>query len=94
DLRGVLRFLDYVPDRGRAKRALDLVAPMLLEVVTLDPEAPGETHSVLDFAPLPGSLARGLFDEAVIRAQLDHLAAGQQDDGGWTFNFLAWSPAA
>jgi hypothetical protein len=25
---------------------------------------------------------------------LDHLAAGQSDDGGWTFNWLAWSPAA
>ena len=94
DLRGVLRFLDYVPDRGRAKRALDLVAPMLLDLVTIDPAAPGETHSLLDFAPLPGSLARGLFGEDAVRAQLSHLAAGQHDDGGWTFNWPAWSPAA
>jgi hypothetical protein len=94
DLRGVLRFLDFVPDRERAGRALGHVAPMLLDVVAADPEAPGETHSPLDFAPLPDSPGRALFDEPVIRAHLDHLAAAQRDDGGWTFNWPAWSPAA
>ena len=24
---------------------------------------------------------------------LDELAAGQQDDGGWDFDWLAWDPA-
>ncbi len=94
DLRGVLRFLDYMPDRERAERALKQVAPMLLSVVAQDPDTPGETHSPLDFAPMPGSLARSAFDDAVISAHLDHLAAGQRDDGGWTFNWPAWSPAA
>ncbi len=94
DMHGVLRLLDHVPDRGRAERALGRVAPMLLGVVTLDPDAPGETHSPLDFAPLPSSLARALFDDAVISVLLDHLAAGQRDDGGWMFNWPAWSPAA
>jgi hypothetical protein len=94
DLRGVLRFLDHVPDRERAERALKHVAPMLLGVVSLDPGAAGETHSPLDFAPLPTSLARGVFDDAVVSAHLDHLAAAQRDDGGWTFNWPAWSPAA
>lgn len=94
DLRGVISFLDHVPDRDRAQRTLDAVAPMLADVVALDPDSPGETHSPLDFAPLPDSLARRVFDEAVIGAHLDHLAAGQRDDGGWTFNWLAWSPAA
>jgi hypothetical protein len=94
DLHGALRFLDYVPDRERAERALKRVAPMLLGVVAQDPDTPGETHSPLDFAPLPGSLARSVFAEPVIRAHLDHLAAGQRDDGGWMFNWPAWSPAA
>jgi hypothetical protein len=94
DLYGVIGFLDHVPDRDRARRALDAVAPMLLEVVALDPEAPGESHSPLGYAPRPGSLARSLFGAEVIRAHLDHLAAGQRDDGGWTFNWPAWSPAA
>jgi hypothetical protein len=94
DMRGVMRFLDHVPDRDRAGRALDLVAPMLHNVVSLDPDAPGETHSPLDVAPLPTSLAREVFDDAVISAHLDHLAAAQRDDGGWTFNWPTWSPAA
>jgi hypothetical protein len=94
DLYGVISFLDQVPDRDRAERALQGVAPMLLEMVALDPEEPGETHSPLGYAPRPGSLARGLFGDEVIAAHLDHLAAGQRDDGGWTFNWPSWSPAA
>jgi len=62
--------------------------------VALDPDAPGETHSPLGYAPRPDSLARRLFDAPVIEAHLDHLAAGQRDDGGWMFNWPAWSPAA
>jgi hypothetical protein len=93
DLYGALRFLDHAPDRERAARALERVEPALRDVVTLDPEAPGEVHGPLGFAPDPDSLARPLFDDATIRAHLDHLAAGQQEDGGWTFNFPAWSPA-
>jgi hypothetical protein len=92
--RGVTRFLDHVPDRQRAHQALERIAPLLTAVVTLDPDAPGETHSPLDVAPLPGSTARSLFSDQDIAAHLDHLAAGQRDDGGWTFNWPAWSPAA
>jgi hypothetical protein len=94
DMYGVVSFLDHVPDRDRAERALQAVAPMLLKVVTLDPDAPGETHSPLGYAPRPDSLARRLFDKPVIEAHLDHLAAGQGDDGGWMFNWPSWSPAA
>jgi hypothetical protein len=93
-MRGVMRFLDHVPDRERAHAALERLGPLLLEVVTLDPDTPGEIHTPLDFAPLPSSVARGLFSEAVIAAHLDHLAAAQRDDGGWAFNWPAWSPAA
>jgi hypothetical protein len=39
-------------------------------------------------------MARALFDPDVVDAHLDHLAAGQQADGGWTFSWLAWLPAA
>ena len=93
DLYGVLRFLERVPDRERAEAALERAEPAIRNVATLDPDAPGEVHSPLDFAPRPDSLARRLFDDATIAAHLDQLAAGQQDDGGWTFNFPAWSPA-
>jgi hypothetical protein len=93
---GILAFLQHVPDRERALAAFEKAGPLLLErgVVSLDPEAAGEVHMPLDFAPLPGSIARQLFDDATISAHLDHLAGAQRDDGGWMFNWPAWSPAA
>jgi hypothetical protein len=95
EMFGVLAFLEQVPDRRRAAEAFDRVGPLLSGgLVALDPEAPGETHSPLEFAPLPGSIARRLFDAATIEAHLDHLAGAQQADGGWTFNWPSWSPAA
>lgn len=96
EMFGVLGFLQHVPDRDRAQAAFGLVGPLILErkLVTLDPEAPGERHGVLDFAPEPASLARQLFDEAAVKAALDHLAQAQLGDGGWTFSWPAWSPAA
>jgi hypothetical protein len=96
EMLGVLRFLQHVPDRHRAREAFSRIGPLLIErnLVALDPDAPGEVHSPLDFAPEPDSLARALFDEATIKAHLDHLATAQREDGGWTFNWQAWSPAA
>jgi hypothetical protein len=96
DMFGVLRFLQHVPDRDRAREAFGRVGPLIIDrkLVTLDPEAPGEVHGPLSFAPEPGSLARSLFDDATIKAHLDHLAQAQLGDGGWTFNWPAWSPAA
>ena len=96
EMFGVLAFLEHVPDRARAEDAFELAGPLLLSrgLVALDPEAPGETHSPLDFAPLPDSIARRLFDAATIEAHLDHLAGAQRDDGGWMFNWPSWSPAA
>ena len=81
------------PTRPGAEQALGQIGP-LLGPGRARPGQPGETHSPLSFAPPPGSRARALFDDAVIEAHLDHPAAAQRDDGGWTFNFPAWSPAA
>jgi len=96
EMFGMLRFLQYVPDRDRALGVFDRVGQLILDkkLAALDPEQPGEVHGPLDFAPEPDSLARALFDKQVIEAHLDHLAHAQLDDGGWTFNWLAWSPAA
>jgi hypothetical protein len=96
EMFGVLAFLEHVPDRPRADDAFKLAGPLLLSrgLVALDPEAPGETHGPLDFAPLPNSIARRLFDAATIDAHLDHLAHAQRDDGGWMFNWPSWSSAA
>jgi hypothetical protein len=96
DIRGVFAFLQHVPDRDRAERAVERVGRLMFErgLVELDPDAPGEVHGPLDFAPLPDSVARRLFDEATIEGHLDRLERGQLDDGGWTFNWPAWSTAA
>jgi hypothetical protein len=96
ELRGVLAFLQHVPDRSRAEAAFERVGTLLLErgLVALDPDAPGEVHGPLDYAPMPDSLARRLFDAETIAAHLDRLAGGQLEDGGWTFNWPAWSPLA
>jgi hypothetical protein len=96
EMFGVLAFLEHVPDRKRAEDAFDRIGPLLLSsgLVALDPAAEGETFGPLDFAPLPGSIARRLFDAPTIDAHLDHLAGAQRDDGGWMFNWPSWSPAA
>jgi hypothetical protein len=95
-MAGMLHFLQYVPDRDRVEQTMTRLGPLILDsgIVTLDPDAPGEVHSPLNFAPRPDSIARPLFGEATIKAHLDHLAHAQLEDGGWTFNWLAWSPAA
>jgi hypothetical protein len=66
--------------------------------VTLEPDAPREGHTPPDYAPRPDAPSRRLiFDglgEGLVERHLDALAAGGQDDGGWNFDFPAWSPAA
>jgi hypothetical protein len=96
EMLGVFRFLDHVPDRERALNAARRTSQLLLDkrLVELEPGAPGETHSPLDFAPRPGCVARSAFSDAVIERHLDHLAGAQQADGGWKFNWLSWSPSA
>ena len=94
--RGLLKFLEHVADRDRADQAVERVGRLLFDrdMVALDPDTEGEVHTPLDFAPTPDSIARRLFDEATIEAHLDHLAGSQANDGGWTFNWPAWSPVA
>ena len=47
----------------------------------------------LDIAPHPDGPARDLLTAEVISADLERLAALQQEDGGWTVDFLAISAA-
>ncbi|MFI6498969.1 hypothetical protein [Nonomuraea typhae] len=53
----------------------------------------GEKLTPLDFAPYPGRPARALFTPEQIAADLDRLAAGQREDGGWTVEYATISPA-
>jgi hypothetical protein len=92
--RFAVGFLDHTPERERAEAALAEIGPRLIEseLVTLDPDAPGEIHTPLDFTPDPRLSSRSMWSDEIIDRHLDALAAGQQADGGWTFNWQAWAP--
>jgi hypothetical protein len=94
EARGVVRFLDRVPDRDRASAAIGRLRRVLRSLVTFDARATAEAHRPLDLAPHPGSVARALFEDGEIAADLDRVAAGQREDGGWSFDWPAWSPVA
>lgn len=89
ELRGAAMFLDEVPDRARA----ELVAEKLKHL-TLSTEgyAEGEGLDPHAYAQKPTSLARAWFTEEQLTADLDALQQGQQEDGGWTFGFPAFTP--
>jgi hypothetical protein len=94
EARFTLAFLDSVADAERAEQAVRAIGPVIERagLVELDPDAPGEVHSPLDFSPLPGTRSRALFAGDVIELHLDALERGQLGDGGWNFNWLAWAP--
>jgi hypothetical protein len=88
------RFLDAVPDEDRARSALDLLAGRI-DMTDVAPAAgiEGETLRPLDFSPRPATRSRALFTQEQIDAHLDLVESQQQEDGGWMFDWLAWSPA-
>lgn len=90
-LAEVLAFLAAVPDRERATR----LAPGVLERMTAAPmyqALPKEGEygvTPLHVVPTADAVWRGLFEDDVIEAHLDHLATAQQPDGGWP---ITWQP--
>ncbi|MEU2357144.1 hypothetical protein ABZ599_29915 [Streptomyces misionensis] len=105
EVQAAVAFLDCVPDRPRAQAAADRLGRLVREqrLVALDPErldacpvapgyAPGEHHFPHDFAKSPASLARAWFTDEEMARSLDHLAAGQQPDGGWPVRRRRWAP--
>jgi hypothetical protein len=89
-----LDFLDHVPDEARAQAAIERIRPALRADGSLP--VPGgledEHLTPLGLSGRPGRRGRALFTDGQIEVGLDELEAGQQADGGWTFDFLAWSP--
>ncbi|MBM7442604.1 hypothetical protein [Streptomyces sp. HB132] len=105
EIEAALAFLDGVPDRARAESAAGRLGQLVREqrLVVLDPGrraeypvaagyAPGEHHFPYDYARTPGSLARRWFSDGELEGALDHLAAEQQEDGGWPVNWREWAP--
>ena len=93
-LKFALAFLDAVPDESRARVAIASLAERGAgSSVGVGGGIEGETLRPLDLSPRPGSRSRELIGEAQIEAHLDLVEAEQQADGGWMFDWLAWSPA-
>ncbi|HEX3622094.1 MAG TPA: hypothetical protein VHT97_07250 [Acidimicrobiales bacterium] len=89
-----LEFLDRVPDEARAYAAIEKLGRQLEPDGSM-PVPDGtedERLTPLALSGRPGTRSRTLFTENQIRTDLDVLERGQQDDGGWTFDWLAWSP--
>ena len=93
-LKFACAFLDAVPDDGRARAALVSLRPRI-DPAAFAPTAgtEGERLRPLDISPRPGSRSRELFSDAEIAAHLDEVENEQREDGGWMFDWLAWSPA-
>ena len=89
-------FLDAVHDSH--PEASDLLGELGKHVpadgrVRVQGGAEDEMLHPLDIAPYPDRPARALFSPDVISADLERLAALQQDDGGWIVDFPSSSPA-
>ena len=88
-----LGFLDRVPDQARASVAIERLRPQIDADGSIP--VPGGTESErltpLALSPRPGARSRALFTDEQIQADLDLLERGQQDDGGWMFDWLGWS---
>jgi hypothetical protein len=89
-----LDFLDTVPDEPRATTAIERLRPQLGPDGSIRVRGGTENERLtpLTLSPRPAGRSRALFSGDQIEADLDLLERGQQDDGGWTFDWLGWSP--
>jgi hypothetical protein len=89
-----LDFLDRVPDQPRANAAIERLRPKLGTDGSIPVRGGTEDERLtpLMLSERPGGRSRALFTEDQIEADLALLEQGQQDDGGWTFDWLGWSP--
>jgi hypothetical protein len=92
-----VQFLDAVVDtRPEAGPLLDRLTGWIPAdgSVLVEGGTDDERMRPLDFAPFPGRPARARLAPAVVAADLDRLAARQQDDGGWPVEWATFSPAS
>ncbi len=93
-LKYACTFLDTVPSEERARAAISSLATRVdTSAVAPAGGIEGEALRALDLSPHPGNRSRELVSEAQVQAHLDLLESEQQKDGGWMFDWLAWSPA-
>jgi hypothetical protein len=92
-LMNACRFLDTVPDEQRARAVIASLATGVDLSALAGDGADTEGLRALHISPHPGRRSRDLISDALIEAHLDAVESGQQEDGGWMFDFSAWSPA-
>jgi hypothetical protein len=92
-VKWALDFLDHVPDEPRVSTAIERLRPQIGPdgCVRVPGGTEDEKLTPLVLSPRPDTRSRMLFSDSRIESDLDLLEAGQQDDGGWTFDWLAWS---
>lgn len=83
---------ESVPEAGDLLRKLGTYIPADGQIRVRGGTEDEALHP-LDVAPYPDRPARDLFSAEVVSADVDRLAALQQDDGGWVVDFLKISPA-
>jgi hypothetical protein len=93
-LKFVLEWLDHTSDVERARRTLERFRSRIRAdgTVAVTGGTDDEQLTPLDLSPRPGRRSRALFTEDQVDADLDRLERSQREDGGWTFDWLAWSP--
>ena len=89
-----LVFLDRVPEEERAREAIEALRPLVGPDggVAVQGGLEGERVMPLVLSPTPGLRSRAIFTDEQIQSELESLEAGQQEDGGWDFDFGHWSP--
>jgi hypothetical protein len=92
-LKFACAFLDAVPDEDRARTAIASLRSRV-DLAALAPAGgvAGEALRPLDLSPRPGSRTRWLVSDDYVEAHLDVVESEQREDGGWMFDWLAWSP--
>jgi hypothetical protein len=89
-----LDFLDAAADESRANAALERLRPRLGPDGSMPVSGGTENERLtpLSLSERPGGRSRVLFTDEQIEADVDTLEREQQEDGGWTFDWVAWSP--
>jgi hypothetical protein len=100
ELLYVLGFLDALtgsdgsePDAAAHLQRMAAAIPPSGEL-PVEGGAADEKVRPLDLAPWPDRPVRRHLHPEAVAADLDRLAAGQADHGGWEVDYAAWSPAA
>jgi hypothetical protein len=89
-----LAFLDRVPEAADAAAAIERLRPRLGAdgAIPVPGGTADERLTPLTLSPHPRARSRALFTGQQIAEDLDRLEGGQLDDGGWSFDWLGWSP--